>query len=96
MLQDNVKIWGDGSTYKGNDIERFYRYGLLAKDVKIRFIQGHPVAINGKEFSNIVDLMREVNAVGGRHGLGMTDQIENRIIKAKSRGIHEAPWTPSL
>lgn len=178
MLQDGVDIWGDGSTYKGNDIERFYRYGLLAnpnlriykpwldadfvselggrkemsewlianglpyrdsvakaystdanilgatheaktlehldvsveiiepimdvrfwdesvkvatEDVGIRFIQGRPVSINGKEFSSVVDLMREANAVGGRHGLGMADQIENRIIEAKSRGIYEAP-----
>ena len=178
MLQDNVDIWGDGSTYKGNDIERFYRYGLLAnpklriykpwldadfvnelggrkemsewlvarkfpyrdstekaystdanilgatheakrledldtsvelvepimgvrfwdesvaiksEDVKIQFVQGRPVAINGKSFSDVVALMNEANAIGGRHGLGMTDQIENRIIEAKSRGIYEAP-----
>ncbi len=178
MLNDNVEIWGDGSTYKGNDIERFYRYGLLAnpnlriykpwldedfvrelggrkemsewlvahnfpyrdsvekaystdanilgatheaknleqldasieivtpimgvkfwdasviipsEDVRIQFVQGRPVAINGKEFSDVVALMREANAIGGRHGLGMADQIENRIIEAKSRGIYEAP-----
>jgi argininosuccinate synthase len=178
MLSDNVEIWGDGSTYKGNDIERFYRYGLLAnpnlriykpwldedfvrelggrkemsewlvahnfpyrdsaekaystdanilgatheaknlehldasieivspimgvkfwdssvnipsEDVKIQFAQGRPVAINGKDFSDVVELMREANAIGGRHGLGMADQIENRIIEAKSRGIYEAP-----
>ena len=178
MLQDKVEIWGDGSTYKGNDIERFYRYGLLAnpnlriykpwldadfvrelggrkemsewlvshnfpyrdsvekaystdanilgatheakdlesldvsieivnpimgvkfwdasisipsEDVKIGFVQGRPVAINGKEFSDVVALMQEANAIGGRHGLGMADQIENRIIEAKSRGIYEAP-----
>jgi argininosuccinate synthase len=178
MLQDKVEIWGDGSTYKGNDIERFYRYGLLAnpnlriykpwldadfvrelggrkemsewlvshnfpyrdsvekaystdanilgatheakdlesldvsieivnpimgvkfwdasisipsEDVKIQFVQGRPVAINGKEFSDVVALMQEANAIGGRHGLGMADQIENRIIEAKSRGIYEAP-----
>jgi argininosuccinate synthase len=178
MLSDNVDIWGDGSTYKGNDIERFYRYGLLAnpklriykpwldadfvnelggrkemsewlvarkfpyrdstekaystdanilgatheakrledldtsvelvepimgvrfwdesvaiksEDVKIQFIQGRPVAINGKSFTDVVALMKEANAIGGRHGLGMTDQIENRIIEAKSRGIYEAP-----
>jgi len=178
MLQDKVEIWGDGSTYKGNDIERFYRYGLLAnpnlriykpwldadfvrelggrkemsqwlvsrnlpyrdsvekaystdanilgatheakdlenldasielvqpimgvrfwdesvkiasEDVKIRFVQGRPVAINGKEFADVVALMNEANAIGGRHGLGMADQIENRIIEAKSRGIYEAP-----
>jgi len=178
MLSDNVDIWGDGSTYKGNDIERFYRYGLLAnpklriykpwldadfvnelggrkemsewlvarkfpyrdstekaystdanilgatheakrledldtsvelvepimgvrfwdesvaiksEDVKIQFAQGRPVAINGKSFTDVVALMKEANAIGGRHGLGMTDQIENRIIEAKSRGIYEAP-----
>jgi argininosuccinate synthase len=178
MREDGVEIWGDGSTYKGNDIERFYRYGLLAnpnlriykpwldndfvtelggrhemsewlqerklpyraskekaystdanmlgatheakslefldtsyeivepimgvkfwdpsveiktEDVKISFSQGRPVAINGKSFDSAVDLMMEANAIGGRHGLGMSDQIENRIIEAKSRGIYEAP-----
>jgi argininosuccinate synthase len=178
MLHDKVEIWGDGSTYKGNDIERFYRYGLLAnpnlriykpwldadfvrelggrkemsewlvanklpyrdstekaystdanilgatheakdlenldasieivtpimgvkfwdpsvsipsEDVKIQFVQGRPVAINGKEFTDVVALMDEANKIGGRHGLGMADQIENRIIEAKSRGIYEAP-----
>ena len=178
MLQDKVEIWGDGSTYKGNDIERFYRYGLLAnpnlriykpwldadfvrelggrkemsewlvshnfpyrdsvekaystdanilgatheakdlenlnvsieivnpimgvkfwdasvaipsEDVKIQFVQGRPVAINGKDFSDVVALMQEANTIGGRHGLGMADQIENRVIEAKSRGIYEAP-----
>ena len=178
MLKDNVDIWGDGSTYKGNDIERFYRYGLLAnpnlrvykpwldadfvselggrkemsewlvannlpyrdstakaystdanilgatheaktlenldasleivepimgvrfwdesvkiasEDVTITYSQGIPVAINGKEFTDVVELMKEANSIGGRHGLGMTDQIENRIIEAKSRGIYEAP-----
>ena len=178
MLQDKVEIWGDGSTYKGNDIERFYRYGLLAnpnlriykpwldadfvrelggrkemsewlvanklpyrdsvekaystdanilgatheakdlenldasvelvtpimgvkfwdssvaiasEDVKIQFIQGRPVAINGKDLSDVVSLMNEANKIGGRHGVGMADQIENRIIEAKSRGIYEAP-----
>lgn len=178
MLDDHVSIWGDGSTYKGNDIERFYRYGLLAnpqlqiykpwldqdfvtelggrkemsewliahklpyrdsvekaystdanilgatheakqlenldisieivqpimgvqfwnpsvkiesEDVTIDFYQGRPIAINGKKFDSAVDLMREANAIGGRHGLGMSDQIENRIIEAKSRGIYEAP-----
>ena len=178
MLSDGVSIWGDGSTYKGNDIERFYRYGLLAnpdlriykpwldqdfvrelggrkemsewltarklpyrdsvekaystdanilgatheakkleelsssielvdpimgvkfwdssvaiasEDVKITFKQGRPVAINGKDFVDSVALMKEANAIGGRHGLGMSDQIENRIIEAKSRGIYEAP-----
>ena len=178
MMEDNVSIWGDGSTYKGNDIERFYRYGLLAnpnlriykpwldkdfvnelggrkemsewlakhnlpyrdsvekaystdanilgatheakklefldtsieivepimgvkfwdqnvkietEDVRIEFKQGRPVAINGKTFENIVDLFKTCNEIGGRHGLGMSDQIENRIIEAKSRGIYEAP-----
>jgi argininosuccinate synthase len=178
MLHDKVEIWGDGSTYKGNDIERFYRYGLLAnpnlriykpwldadfvrelggrkemsewlvanklpyrdsvekaystdanilgatheakdlenldasvelvtpimgvkfwdasvaiasEDVKIQFVQGRPVAINGKDFSDVVALMDEANKISGRHGLGMADQIENRIIEAKSRGIYEAP-----
>ncbi|MEU8227949.1 argininosuccinate synthase [Kribbella sp. NPDC048915] len=178
MLEDNVQIWGDGSTFKGNDIERFYRYGLLAnpqlriykpwldaqfvhelggrkemsewlvahglpyrdstekaystdaniwgatheaktlehldtgvetvdpimgvahwdpaveiapEDVTIGFVQGRPVTINGKEFGTAVDLVLEANAIGGRHGLGMSDQIENRVIEAKSRGIYEAP-----
>ena len=178
MKQDDVNIWGDGSTYKGNDIERFYRYGLLtnpalkiykpwldqqfidelggrqemsefliangfdykmsvekaystdsnmlgatheAKDleflntgikivkpimgvafwdenveikpeiVTVRFEEGVPVALNGTEFANPVDLFLEANKIGGRHGLGMSDQIENRIIEAKSRGIYEAP-----
>ena len=178
MLHDKVEIWGDGSTYKGNDIERFYRYGLLAnpnlriykpwldadfvrelggrkemsewlvanklpyrdstekaystdanilgatheakdlenldasieivapimgvkfwdpsvaiasEDVKIEYVQGRPVAINGKRFDDVVALMNEANKIGGRHGLGMADQIENRIIEAKSRGIYEAP-----
>ena len=178
MKADGVNIWGDGSTYKGNDIERFYRYGLLrnpdlriykpwldqtfvselggraemsawlqsqgfaykmkpekaystdsnmlgatheAKDlehldtginivepimgvrfwdssvaiapekVTVQFSEGEPVAINGREFHDPVALMLEANAIGGRHGLGMSDQIENRIIEAKSRGIYEAP-----
>ncbi len=178
MRDDGVNIWGDGSTYKGNDIERFYRYGLLAnpalkiykpwldqtfidelggrkemseyliangfdykmsvekaystdsnmlgatheakdleflnqgmnivnpimgvafwKDdvvikaetVSVRFEDGVPVALNGQEFANPVELFMEANRIGGRHGLGMCDQIENRIIEAKSRGIYEAP-----
>lgn len=178
MKEDDVSIWGDGSTYKGNDIERFYRYGLLvnpdlkiykpwlddafiqelggraemsefmrksgfeykmsaekaystdsnllgatheAKDleqlnssmqivvpimgvafwrddveikretVTIRFEEGLPVALNGIEFKDQVELLLEANRIGGRHGLGMSDQIENRIIEAKSRGIYEAP-----
>ncbi len=178
MKQDDVNIWGDGSTFKGNDIERFYRYGLLtnpslkvykpwldqafidqlggrkemseylvasgfeykmstekaystdsnilgatheAKDlefldkgmhivqpimgvpfwrddctvkselVSVRFEEGVPVALNGKTFPSLLDLFYEANVIGGRHGLGMTDQIENRIIEAKSRGIYEAP-----
>src|SRR5687768_16036019 len=178
MREDEVGIWSDGSTYKGNDIERFYRYGLLAnpalriykpwldqrfidelggrkemsaylakagfdyktsaekaystdsnilgatheakdlefldkgiaivepimgvafwKDdvvvkpekVSVRFEEGHSVAINGRTFSTALDMFLEANAIGGRHGLGMSDQIENRIIEAKSRGIYEAP-----
>ncbi len=178
MKEDGVNIWGDGSTYKGNDIERFYRYGLLtnaelkiykpwldtdfidelggrhemsvfmneagfaykmsaekaystdsnilgatheakeleylnssvkivnpimgvkfwdesvkvpAEEVTVRFERGLPLAINGVTFTDQVELMLEANRVGGRHGLGMSDQIENRIIEAKSRGIYEAP-----
>ncbi len=178
MREDDVHIWGDGSTYKGNDIERFYRYGLLAnpdlriykpwldaafidelggrkemsdylahagfgyrmsaekaystdsncwarrtrrrisssstrafassspimgvafwredvpikpETVRVRFEEGRPVALNGRDFADEVALMLEANAIGGRHGLGMSDQIENRIIEAKSRGIYEAP-----
>jgi len=178
MKQDEVNIWGDGSTFKGNDIERFYRYGLLAnpslkiykpwldqqfidelggraemsaymtaagfaykmsaekaystdsnmlgatheakdlerldtgmtivqpimgvafwrdevavkrEEVAVRFEEGLPVALNGITFKDSVQLMLEANRIGGRHGLGMSDQIENRIIEAKSRGIYEAP-----
>jgi argininosuccinate synthase len=178
MREDDVSVWSDGSTFKGNDIERFYRYGLLAnpalriykpwldqrfidelggrkemsaymakagfeykmsaekaystdsnllgatheaKDlefldkgigivqpimgvafwredvpvkpekVEVRFDQGVPVALNGQSFTDAVALLTEANAIGGRHGLGMCDQIENRIIEAKSRGIYEAP-----
>src|ERR1700761_9383560 len=155
MKEDGVNIWGDGSTFKGNDIERFYRYGLLtnpslkiykpwldqqfidelggraemsafmtasgfaykmsaeqaystdsnllgapfwrddcavkAEKVVVRFVEGQPVALNGKTFADPVALFLEANAIGGRHGLGMSDQIENRIIEAKSRGIYEAP-----
>jgi argininosuccinate synthase len=136
MKEDDVNIWGDGSTYKGNDIERFYRYGLLVNpdlkvykpwldptfidelggraemsafmtaagfgykmsaekaystDSTIRFEEGFPVALNGTDYPDPVALMLEANAIGGRHGLGMSDQIENRIIEAKSRGIYEAP-----
>src|SRR5210317_453824 len=178
MKEDGVDIWGDGSTYKGNDIERFYRYGLLAnpdlriykpwldsdfvaelggreemsqwlkerdlpyrastekaystdanmlgatheaksleylntsmeivepimgvkhwdhsveisdEEVTIAFEQGRPVSLNGKKFASAVELMMEANTIGGRHGLGMSDQIENRIIEAKSRGIYEGP-----
>ena len=178
MREDDVHIWGDGSTYKGNDIERFYRYGLLAnpalriykpwldqtfidelggrkemsefliahgfdykmsvekaystdsnmlgatheakdleflnagmhivnpimgvafwrddvvvkaEEVTVRFEEGQPVALNGRTFANAVELFEEANRIGGRHGLGMCDQIENRIIEAKSRGIYEAP-----
>ena len=178
MTEDGVSIWGDGSTYKGNDIERFYRYGLMANPalriykpwldedfvtelggrdemstwltehdlpyrdskekaystdaniwgatheaktlehldvsietvepimgvrfwdpsvviepevVTIGFEQGRPVSINGEKFDSPVDLVLRANEIGGRHGLGMSDQIENRIIEAKSRGIYEAP-----
>lgn len=178
MKEDGVEFWGDGSTFKGNDIERFYRYGLLtnpnlkiykpwldplfiqelggrqemseflinngfdykmsvekaystdanmlgatheAKDlefldkgmhlvepimgvafwkpeveiptesVTLRFEEGVPVAINGESFNSLVDIFLKANEIGGRHGFGMTDQIENRIIEAKSRGIYEAP-----
>jgi argininosuccinate synthase len=178
MKDDEVNIWGDGSTFKGNDIERFYRYGLLAnpslriykpwldqtfidelggrremseymqraglayrmsvekaystdsnilgatheakdlehlnsgirivepimgvaswrpdivvkpEEVTLTFEEGTPTAINGHHFSDAVALLTEANRIGGRHGLGMSDQIENRIIEAKSRGIYEAP-----
>lgn len=178
MKEDGVDIWGDGSTHKGNDIERFYRYGLLVnpnlriykpwldaqfnaelggrkemseflvaqghdyrmstekaystdaniwgatheakhleqldtsmyivkpimgvnfwdastsiqnETVKLTFKEGFPVAINDKDYTDMVDLVLEANTIGGRHGLGMCDQIENRIIEAKSRGIYEAP-----
>jgi argininosuccinate synthase len=178
MQGDEVHIWGDGSTFKGNDIERFYRYGLLAnpslriykpwldadfvaelggraemsrwlvehdlpyrdstekaystdaniwgatheaktlehldvsmetvdpimgvrfwdpavpvetEDVRLSFVAGRPVAINDVPYPDPVDMVIEANAIGGRHGLGMSDQIENRIIEAKSRGIYEAP-----
>jgi argininosuccinate synthase len=64
---------------------------IASEDVKIQFVQGRPVAINGKDFADVVALMNEANKIGGRHGLGMADQIENRIIEAKSRGIYEAP-----
>jgi len=178
MKEDDVNIWGDGSTFKGNDIERFYRYGLLvnpelkvykpwldaafidelggraemsafmqrsgfaykmsaekaystdsnilgatheakdlehlsssmrivepimgvpfwredvpvrAEQITVRFHEGLPAALNGQEYPDLVELLLEANRVGGRHGLGMSDQIENRIIEAKSRGIYEAP-----
>src|SRR6476619_6186575 len=178
MRDDDVSIWGDGSTFKRNDIERFYRYGLLAnpnlriykpwldrkfvaelggrhemsawleqrdlpyrssqekaystdaniwgatheaktlehldesmevvepimgvrfwdpsvaietEDVTVRWERGRPVAINGEEYADAVALVDAANTIGGRHGLGMSDQIENRIIEAKSRGIYEAP-----
>jgi argininosuccinate synthase len=178
MKEDDVNVWGDGSTFKGNDIERFYRYGLLAnpslkiykpwldqlfidelggrkemseymqkaglaykmstekaystdsnilgatheakdlehlnsgirivdpimgvafwrddvkvkaEEVTVRFDEGRPIALNGRTFADPVELLLEANRIGGRHGLGMSDQIENRIIEAKSRGIYEAP-----
>src|SRR6185312_362637 len=64
---------------------------IEAEDVTISFEQGRPVAINGESFATAVDLVNRANEIGGRHGLGMSDQIENRIIEAKSRGIYEAP-----
>ncbi|WP_226346073.1 argininosuccinate synthase [Agilicoccus flavus] len=178
MMEDDVQIWGDGSTFKGNDIERFYRYGLLTnpalriykpwldadfveelggraemsrwlaerdlpyrdstekaystdaniwgatheakrlehldtgieivdpimgvrfwdpevdvptEDVTLTFEQGRPVAVDGVRYDDPVALVLKANEIGGRHGLGMSDQIENRIIEAKSRGIYEAP-----
>jgi argininosuccinate synthase len=178
MAEDGVSVWGDGSTYKGNDIERFYRYGLLAnpdlriykpwldrqfvdelggrkemsewlaarnlpyrdskekaystdaniwgatheakdleflnkgltivepimcakhwdpaveikpQELRIAFQEGWPVSINGESFETQVELVYRANEIGGRHGLGVSDQIENRIIEAKSRGIYEAP-----
>jgi argininosuccinate synthase len=178
MKEDDVNIWGDGSTFKGNDIERFYRYGLLAnpdlqvykpwldaafidelggraemsafmtkagfgykmsaekaystdsnilgatheakdlellstsmkivapimgtafwkqdvdikpEEITVRFEEGYPVALNDTDYPDPVELMLQANAIGGRHGLGMSDQIENRIIEAKSRGIYESP-----
>jgi len=178
MKEDDVNIWGDGSTFKGNDIERFYRYGLLvnpalkiykpwldqqfidelggraemsafmtangfgykmsaekaystdsnmlgatheakdleflnsgikivnpimgvpfwredcqikAEEVSVTFEEGRPVALNGVQYNDLVQLILKANEIGGRHGLGMSDQIENRIIEAKSRGIYEAP-----
>ncbi len=183
MAEDGVNIWGDGSTYKGNDIERFYRYGLLANPnlqiykpwldvqfiselggrkemseyllarklpykasrekaystdanmlgatheakklellseneylveplmvvkswdasvqikserVSVTFKEGMPVKLNDREFADPIDLMLEANRIGGRHGLGVSDQIENRIIEAKSRGIYEAPGVKLL
>lgn len=178
MQEDDVNIWGDGSTYKGNDIERFYRYGLMAnpnlriykpwldatfvselggrkemsefltkhefeyrasaekaystdaniwgatheakdleflnnamnivepimgvkfwnssvevktEEVSVSFVDGLPTELNRKTFTDHVAFVEEANIIGGRHGLGMCDQIENRIIEAKSRGIYEAP-----
>ncbi len=178
MREDDVHVFGDGSTHKGNDIQRFYRYGLLvqpsmrvykpwldaefvgelggrtemskfletvglpysmktekaystdsnmlgatheAKDlerldrgitivepimgvaswksdvkieserVKVTFERGVPVAIGSKKLGTLTEAVLEANAVGGRHGLGVSDQIENRVIEAKSRGIYEAP-----
>jgi argininosuccinate synthase len=64
---------------------------VKAEEVRVRFEEGQPVALNGKTFNDPVELILEANRIGGRHGLGMSDQIENRIIEAKSRGIYEAP-----
>ena len=71
----------------------FWREGVEIKPetVTIRFEEGQPAALNGISFDDPVALVLEANAIGGRHGLGMSDQIENRIIEAKSRGIYEAP-----
>ncbi len=178
MREDDVHVFGDGSTHKGNDIQRFYRYGILvdpqltiykpwldnafvtrfggrtemaeyletvglpykmgvekaystdanvlgatheakeleyldrnvrivepimgvafwrkdvhieAEEVSVGFERGVPVALNGKRFDSLFELVVEANRIGGRHGLGMSDQIENRVIEAKSRGIYEAP-----
>ncbi len=178
MREDDVHVFGDGSTHKGNDIQRFYRYGILvdprlkiykpwldaafvsafggrkemseyliargkpyrmgveksystdsnvlgatheakdleyldkgmrivepimgvrswdpkvpvaAEEVTVTFEQGRPVAINGKRYQSLLELFLEANRIGGRHGFGMSDQIENRVIEAKSRGIYEAP-----
>src|SRR5919199_756228 len=109
MKEDNVHIWGDGSTFKGNDIERFYRYGLLAnpalKIYKPWLDQQFIDELGGRaEMSAYMTraglayrmsaekaYSTDSNSLGGRHGLGISDQIENRIIEAKSRGIYEAP-----
>src|SRR5512132_1046512 len=178
MREDGVHVFGDGSTHKGNDIQRFYRYGILvdpqlriykpwlddafvsafggrkemseylerrklpykmgtekaystdanvlgatheakdlerldtgmrivtpimgvahwkpetkvaAEEVTVVFEQGLPVELNGRRFPSTYELFLEANHVGGRHGLGMSDQIENRVIDAKSRGVYEAP-----
>ncbi|HVW27782.1 MAG TPA: argininosuccinate synthase [Polyangiaceae bacterium] len=178
MREDGVDVFGDGSTHKGNDIQRFYRYGILtnpslkiykpwldqkfvdafggrkemseylesvklpytmskekaystdanvlgatheakdlehlnrglhivdpimgvahwkkdvpidAESVTIELSRGVPVAINGRRFTTAIDALLEANRVGGRHGLGTSDQIENRVIDAKSRGVYEAP-----
>jgi argininosuccinate synthase len=64
---------------------------VKAEEVTVRFHEGVPVALNGVEYDDLVELLLEANRIGGRHGLGMSDQIENRIIEAKSRGIYEAP-----
>ena len=64
---------------------------IATEDVTVTFEGGRPVALNGREYSDPVELVFEANRIGGRHGLGMSDQIENRIIEAKSRGIYEAP-----
>ncbi|KAG1438726.1 hypothetical protein G6F57_019726 [Rhizopus arrhizus] len=69
---------------------------VKAEEVTVRFEEGQPVALNGVEFSDPVELLLEANRIGGRHGLGMSDQIENRIIEGKSRGIYEAPGLARL
>ena len=74
-----------GTAFWRDDVE------IKREEVVIRFEEGTPVALNGRQFDSPVDLLLEANRIGGRHGLGMSDQIENRIIEAKSRGIYEAP-----
>jgi argininosuccinate synthase len=178
MRDDGVNVFSDGSTHKGNDIQRFYRYGILtnpdltiykpwldarfveafggrkemseylvslglpyrmgtekaystdanllgatheakdlefldkgmrivnpimgvahwlpdvkvaAEEITVTFERGLPTALNGRRFDSAYELFAEANRIGGRHGLGMSDQIENRVIDAKSRGIYEAP-----
>src|SRR5213079_2761491 len=86
----DANIWG--ATHEAKSLEHLDAgVEIAAEDVTVGFEQGRPVTINGKEFASPVDLVLEANAIGGRHGLGMSDQIENRVIEAKSRSIYEAP-----